>query len=503
MKTKQLNELFNKSLELLEVNKDHRPTRNYAIKIFSQLLLEGATPRVSETAASIMSILFPHSLREDAASNHEGLVEQILTLVKRARQFSYPEGLTVSPWWLDKQKTSIRFCSFLTNAVDVVMFAQCTHLGGVDRRLYEDQDILSKTIINQLKAIEDVYDICIPLDFSVEETPYSMESSIFDLAGKKYSNSFLDMVGYYLGSAYIVAQKCRLHRVMEIGAGYGSLARIIKLQHSDVRYVILDVPETLLLSAVFLNLSFPKATIRLVTTTEEYKTASVEDPDFLLVPAQLCNELEGSQFDLLINTGSLQEMPESTVDTYFDLLENKLDIRYFYSFNYFLNSRRSLTEWAQADTKQEASNICPKLDPWWRVLTFKLNPSNLTVDCRGRNWLELLVERKPQSTRDDSERIKHAAELYSKTHSLPILSDAWLASLWAAIWSDPDPRYIERMIAGLDLFIKGWHNSNNMYSGVYGSPLSPSSTMEERVDLGQYMEELVFYHRYLRAITQS
>lgn len=465
----QLNELLIKSLEILENNKDHVPTRNYAIRITSQLLLTGASPRDSETAAFLMSTLFPHSLRKDVADNHGSLVGQVLTSIERARKSSYPEGLAVSPWWGDKQNAFIRFCSLLTNPLDVVMFAQCTYLSGCDRRLYEDSDILSKTIIDQLRAIEDVYGICVPLDFSIEESPYSMEFSTFYVSERKYSNSFLNMVGYYLGSAYAVSQKGPLNRVMEIGAGYGSLARIIKLKHPDVRYVILDIPETLILSAVFLHLSFPEAVIRIATTSEEYETASAEDPDFLLLTAQNYNDLAGSRFDLVINTGSLQEMPESTIDAYFDLLENKLDVRFFYSFNYFLNSRRSLTEWAQADSQQEIANVCPKLDPWWRVLIFKLNPSNLTVDCRGRNWLEVLVERVPQSTRDRSESEKRAAELYSKTFSLPVLSDAWLESLWAAIWLHPNPPYIERMIAGLDLFVKGWHTSNNMHSGIYGS----------------------------------
>lgn len=200
------------------------------------------------------------------------------------------------------------------------------------------------------------------------------------------------------------------------------------------------------------------------------------------------NSIAGLEVDLFINTGSLQEIPKQAVEAYFDIIQNRMNVKHIYSFNYFLNVRRLLLEWKAADEGTESLNICPVLDANWSVLNFRINPPHLTVDCCGRNWLETLLVRGYGSD---------AEELFEKDATLPELSDEWFANIWMAIWKRPAPRYIKEMLRGLEIFSEGNLRPKYMFSGQYGAPLSPSATLDQKRQAGLLMEEVSFYRQQL------
>ena len=123
-------------------------------------------------------------------------------------------------------------------------------------------------------------------------------------------------------------------RVLEIGAGYGGLTRLVKLLEPSVQYWIVDLPETIYFSYSFLRGNFPDAHCQVIfPDVDPGAIAAAGDADFVFVPTDAVDRLAGIEFDLAVNTASLGEMTQATVDRYFRLLEQETRTRYFYSLN--------------------------------------------------------------------------------------------------------------------------------------------------------------------------
>lgn len=131
--------------------------------------------------------------------------------------------------------------------------------------------------------------------------------------------------------------------VLEIGAGYGGLGHHLAGLPEAPRYVIVDLPEVLLISAVYLTLTNPDKTIHLYAPGEFDREVPSEvwgSSDFLLVPNYRLESLADAAFDLAINMVSFQEMRTEQVETYLDFVARTS--RALYSRN--LDSQECNTE---------------------------------------------------------------------------------------------------------------------------------------------------------------
>ena len=125
-------------------------------------------------------------------------------------------------------------------------------------------------------------------------------------------------------------------RILEIGSGFGELSRqIIKYGGFDqVCYDYVDLPKNLFFAELYLGEVFGPS---LVTRPKFFQKNDFEDPNGnhqlrFFDPSeceQLCN------YDLIINTYSLQEMPRDVVNSYMRLINKNLEKTnaYFFSIN--------------------------------------------------------------------------------------------------------------------------------------------------------------------------
>ena len=111
------------------------------------------------------------------------------------------------------------------------------------------------------------------------------------------------------------AERCV--RVLEIGGGYGSLAYYLMKIYGNLRYVIVDIPESLLFSSIYLTTLFPDLTHELVEN-DSRQSESPDDAGFTFVPNLLMEQISptSGKFDLVINTLSLTEMNASQIVYY-------------------------------------------------------------------------------------------------------------------------------------------------------------------------------------------
>ena len=121
---------------------------------------------------------------------------------------------------------------------------------------------------------------------------------------------------------YIFLKKNKIF--CEIGAGYGALASMIQL-NTNCKYIIIDLPEALFLSAYFLNKNFNRKKICLYSDLKSQnidKKILNEYDIFVLPPWVKFNK--DINFDFVINTRSFSEMNYFTINKYFDLINKHL-----------------------------------------------------------------------------------------------------------------------------------------------------------------------------------
>ncbi len=403
-------------------------------------------------------------------NNHNDILMVAKRCFESAIVVDYPETFSVASWWKNIQKRNHDSIRNFKHCEEAVLYAQKGSFSGFDHRERNAKSIIDFKI-NELKRLFPAFSF--EDHTELEESIYSDKFSLDETNdGSLYSNIFLTHLNYYLRTTFNYPTNSTIRRVIEIGGGYGALARIFKIMNRDITYTIIDLPESLFFAHAFLSLNFPNASIAYINAN---KPIHLDKYDFVLIPVQFYQSLSNDEFDIVINTGSLQEMPENTVTFWMDFIQTFIKVKMFYSFNYFLNNKRIYLE----TSKEEGNNICPILDPYWKVKYFKINPEVITIDCCGRNWLELYVERikcedrNPEKIREYFNRLVQGAKLHRKG------SNDWFQNIWMAIWIDPQEDLLEEMMSGINKFKSGLGAKNNVLDYTMSRKLYDPQNMQD------------------------
>jgi putative sugar O-methyltransferase len=221
----------------------------------------------------------------------------------------------------------------------------------------------------------------------------------------------------------------RVQTVLEIGGGYGGLARVLRLFYPKQRYIILDLLTSLYCSYIFLATHFPE--LKLLFVTNESELALIDNYDFVFVPTEFFDGLRGRKFDLVINTCSLGEMPQRTVDSYMQFINKEATVRFFYSVNRFGPF--------DSHVFPDSANVSVKLDPDWRVLVWDVFGEHgfAQIEPVCPRHLELLVERMPMASEAKDLNRLAAGQLYALANMVPLRSSAWHYCMWNSIRMAP------------------------------------------------------------------
>ncbi len=139
--------------------------------------------------------------------------------------------------------------------------------------------------------------------------------------------------------------------VIEIGGGYGGLARTCLTHNPQTTYFICDLEETIFFSAVYLSNHIGVEKIHLVEG--KLKVSDIKQGHVYIVPQSKIEYLDELQFDYAISQQSLQEMTRKQVERYIDWVDKHAD--HLYSCN--------ITDHAAlAETKQLVLNLPALLD---------------------------------------------------------------------------------------------------------------------------------------------
>ena len=176
------------------------------------------------------------------------------------------------------------------------------------------------------------------------------------------SKNLLNIDDYYVGEANFkhlerirdlnkyCFSKNKINLICEIGGGFGGLATMIMLEQTNLKYFLIDLPETNLLSHYYLSNTFPDKKIFSFTDIKDnvITTSDLDEFDIFILPPHM--NYKDIKFDLFINFQSMQEMKKKTIKKYFDFIHSHITINgFFYNINRFYydgtNEKNILSEY--------------------------------------------------------------------------------------------------------------------------------------------------------------
>lgn len=244
-------------------------------------------------------------------------------------------------------------------------------------------------------AVENEFPNLAPVLRGMYDNPLSYPESLGEFCGRAVSKTFYCHARIVLAG---ITYANRPKRILEIGGGYGEIARLW-LTNSIApaeSYIIVDIPECLFFAEVALKAEFG----------EQVGYFDGHDPGtrILLVPIPFLSDLTRSA-DLVVNAGSMQEMTDKWIDFYMEFLA-AYNARYFYSLNYIVQPIAMMGE---------SRNLwSPRVGPEWRTRHLRLNIPLLDLEGPTRDFLEVLYE-KSGAARNLSEWSIYRGHTLSKT----------------------------------------------------------------------------------------
>jgi len=227
---------------------------------------------------------------------------------------------------------------------------------------------------------------------TIQESEFSFPGNNGVRRGRRLTPDFLRTVSI----AKRVQSRCPLppgHTIVELGAGCGHLARTLALLQPGGCHVILDLPETLCFSRMFLKLNFPKARTCFITSAGQFSQLDLTQLDFVFVPTLFAEDLLGRPYDMFLNTASLGEMTNPVIRHWMTFVQERLQVTHLFTLNRFLNT--ILGDGRQA-WRQRENECSVHYDTSWQMLHWELEPSYTRcpyVDTLINRYVEITARR--------------------------------------------------------------------------------------------------------------
>ena len=125
--------------------------------------------------------------------------------------------------------------------------------------------------------------------------------------------------------------------IVDIGSGYGGLDRLLSYYVQNSCFVLVDLPETLLLTSYYVKYNFPNKKIALLRDIadrlDDFESLVLEY-DFIIIPPSVVEKIPSASVDLVMNSASLGFMQKDYVTYYLSHIYRMLrPLGHFYSLN--------------------------------------------------------------------------------------------------------------------------------------------------------------------------
>jgi putative sugar O-methyltransferase len=162
---------------------------------------------------------------------------------------------------------------------------------------------------------------------------------------------------------------------LELGAGYGRLAYVF-LSAGPCRYVIVDIPPTILVAKWYLSAQFPDKRVFGYRVFADYAEVrqELEAADVIFLSANQLSLLPDGFFDVALSISSLHEMTLDQIARYKSLIAAKTG-----SAIYF----KQWTLWHNPEDGIEVTTANYAMEPPWRLVLDATDLSNCEFTEQG------------------------------------------------------------------------------------------------------------------------
>ncbi|MCB1194713.1 putative sugar O-methyltransferase [bacterium] len=184
--------------------------------------------------------------------------------------------------------------------------------------------------LNKLKEIGGKH-LIVPESKILGGFGHEINGQLYNIDTLKFAEVFIALDRY--GILDIFRQSNQRKLVWEIGAGWGGFGYQFKTLFPNTTYMITDLPELFIFSAVYLQTAFPDARIA-ICNRDNIKSVCREwdSYDFIFIPNTLNELVAACDPTLMINMVSFQEMTTQQVSNYVRKAM-ELQCPYLYSMN--------------------------------------------------------------------------------------------------------------------------------------------------------------------------
>ncbi len=362
-----------------------------------------------------------------------------------------PDALKPARMWEDVLDTRHRKLIAEARSVASVIETVTENVGYFTKPTRTDDPVFAAVADGYARHLDRLGFPLDDLDPFLHESPMASRNVAYTHAGRRLSTAFL----YYLSAALTATRHAGAAKAtLEIGGGYGGLARILKILDPGRAITLVDMPESLWFAYVFLRSSFPDATFVCVTP-ESASRADAANFDFMLVPTNALSVLSGRRFDLAFNSQSLSEMRTETYDCFMELLQDRTDTRWFYNLNRFGRHEDGLSipERLEPAWGDDVVFLASDLDSHWKLRHWALSPAEGNAgmaDPRYMPVLEIVVERIPPVLRNRESYALVGDGLFARAKSRLRADSQFHRLMWDAIRLSPTRDKLEFYVDILD-----------------------------------------------------
>lgn len=174
------------------------------------------------------------------------------------------------------------------------------------------------------KLLYDAYDFIREqhLEDLLKANPLSLTGNpyAFEKDGLRFTRRWVRHI-YFLSlyEKYLEPNKDEIKTIMDIGSSWGAFSHLVKKNHPDTRFILVDVPEQLALAHYYLKSEMPYcriATPQDVQKTKKISSSFLKNYDFILVPCFDYEKIGSGIVDLVTNFVSFCEMSKEWFNLY-------------------------------------------------------------------------------------------------------------------------------------------------------------------------------------------
>lgn len=160
--------------------------------------------------------------------------------------------------------------------------------------------------------------------------------------------------------------------ILELGGGNGQFSFIAKHYLKYKTHIDVDIPESLYMAYVCTRMWFPEAKCLWVT---DERNIDIKDYDFIFIPVGKENILFNKDIDLFVNTASMGEMSNDNIRYWMDFVQNKINVKFFFGFNRFLNTiyYDKNDNWHKIRSNENEASVL--FDKRWITIDWEVEPS--------------------------------------------------------------------------------------------------------------------------------